>query len=496
MSENFYTNCSVIGNTILYRGYSDGQRIKHRVDFKPKLFLPTNKQTKYRTLDGQYCDKIEFADIKDAREFVKRYSDVDGFKFFGNTRWVYVHLSDAFPNVVEYDSTKIVTANIDIEVASENGFAPVENPFEEVIAITIKAHGRFYVFGCGNYQSDKENIKYIRCRNEHDLLDKFLSFWQDLAPDIVTGWNVQFYDIPYLVNRISRVLGEKESKRLSPWGYLSTRNANYKGRIHPVVELVGISTLDYIELYRKFATRQESEKLNYIAYVELGEKKVSYEEYGSLHELYKNNFQKFIEYNIKDVDLVDKLEQKLQLINMSLALAYDAKVNFVDVFTQVRMWDAIIFDHLKRKNYVVPQVKESSKDEQYAGGYVKEINPGMYDWVLSFDLNSLYPMLIGQFNISPETIVPSEFVPKTFKKVSEYYDISRLLGLDIDLKHLKEKNVSMAANGHCFSNDKQGFLPEILMRMYQDRKTYKKKMLDAQKELERVKEEIKKRNLK
>lgn len=496
MSEKFYTNCSVIGNTILYRGIENGERIKEKVNFKPKLFLPVNKPTKYKTLDGQFCDKIEFGDIAEARDFVKQYSGVGGFKFFGNTRWVYVHLSDRFENPIEFDPLKVVVANIDIETAKEDGYGSVENPSEEIIAITIKAHGRFYTFGCGVYENNREDVKYIKSRSEADMLNKFLEFWEGLAPDIVTGWNVQFFDIPYLVNRISRVLGDKESRRLSPWGYLSTRNANYKGRMHPVVELVGISTLDYIELYRKFQPRQESEKLNYIAYVELGEKKLDYSEYGDLHSLYKNDYQKFIDYNIKDVELVDKLEQKLQLINMSMALAFDAKVNFVDVFAQVRMWDAIIFDYLRKRNVVVPQVRESSKDEQYAGGYVKEIRPGMYDWVLSFDLNSLYPMLIAQFNISPEMLLPDKFIPGTFKKnYDSTHDVSRMLRKEIDLNHLKEQNIGMAANGHCFSNERQGFLPEILMRMYEDRKVYKKKMIEAQKQLELVKEELHRRGL-
>jgi len=252
-------------------------------------------------------------------------------------------------------------------------------------------------------------------------------------------------------------------------------------------------------LYRKFGARQESEKLNYVAYAELGEKKISYTEFGSLHELYKHDYQKFIEYNIKDVDLVDKLEQKLQLINMSFAMAFDAKVNFSDVFTQTRMWDAIIFDYVKKKDLVLPQVKETAKDEQYAGGYVKEITPGMYDWVLSFDLNSLYPNLIAQFNISPEMLIQEQVDTETFRKKSTEegikYDISPLLDKKLDLSHLKDKNITMAANGYAFLKEKQGFLPDILMRMYEDRKMYKKKMIEAQKDLELVKEEMRRRGI-
>jgi DNA polymerase elongation subunit (family B) len=344
----------------------------------------------------------------------------------------------------------------------------------------------YVVFGCGDFDTEKECVKYIRCEDEADLLRRFIEHWEHLAPDIVTGWNVQFYDIPYLVNRISKIFGDKEAKRLSPWKYLSTRKAFYKGRHQVAVELVGISTLDYMELYRKFQPKQESEKLNYIAYIELGEKKLSYEEYGSLHSLYKNNFQKFIEYNVKDVELIKKLEEKLKLIEMACALAYDARVNFTDVFAQVRMWDTIIFNHLKKQNIVLPRLSVNEKDTEYAGAFVKEVVPGMYEWVVSFDLNSLYPNLIAQFNISPECLLPDKF-----RSVA----VQSLLSQQTDTSDLQKDNIGLAANGHCFSNNKLGFLPDILMRMYEDRKTYKKKMLTAQKELERVKEEIHRRGL-
>ena len=282
------------------------------------------------------------------------------------------------------------------------------------------------------------------------------------------------------------MFSDKEAKRLSPWKYLSTRSAYYKGRQQQVVELVGISTLDYLELYGKFQPKQESQKLNYIAHVELGEKKISYEEYGDLHTLYKQNYQKFIEYNIKDVELVKKLEEKLKLIEMCAALAYDAKVNLTDVFAQVRMWDTIIFNHLKKQNIVMPRLVDNEKNADYAGAYVKEVVPGMYEWVVSFDLNSLYPNLIAQFNISPECLITNKYRNVT---------VQSLLDKSMDTKDLTSDNISLAANGHCFSNDKIGFLPDILMRMYEDRKTYKKKMLESQKELERVKEELARRGL-
>lgn len=486
MTNEFYTNCTCVGNNILYRGVKNGVRVSDKFTVQPTLFLPSNKPSKYKTLDGKFVDKIKFSDINEAKDFVRRYESVDNFVYYGNTKYHYVYLGDKYPATIDYDFDQIVTSNIDIEVASENGFAPPENPTEEVTAITLETRGTYVVFGCGDFETDRSDVKYIKCKSEPELLQKFLEHWEHISPDIITGWNIQFYDIPYLVNRIAKVFGDKESKRLSPWKYLSTRKAFYKGRNQLAVELVGISTLDYMELYRKFQPKQESEKLNYIAYVELGEKKLSYEEYGSLSELYRNNYQKFIEYNIKDVELIRKLEEKLKLIEMCCALAYDARVNFTDVFAQVRMWDTIIYNHLKNKNIVLPRLNENEKESDYAGAYVKEVHPGMYEWVVSFDLNSLYPNLIAQFNISPECMLPDKY-----RRVS----VKSLLAGEINTKDLKDENVGLAANGHCFANDRIGFLPDILMRMYEDRKLYKNKMLESQKELERVKEEMHRRGL-
>jgi DNA polymerase elongation subunit (family B) len=485
--SDFYTNCTCIGNYVLYRSIENDERIDRKLTIEPSLFLPTNKQTKWKTLDGRHADKIKFPSINECKQFVKQYENVDNFVYYGNTKYQYVYICDKFPHHIDYDFSKLVIANIDIEVASEGGFAPPENPYEEVIAITIETNDQYVVFGCDEFKTDKNNIKYIRCENEVELLSKYLEYWESLKPDIVTGWNIKFYDLPYLMNRISRVFDDKEAKRLSPWKYLSTKTAFHKGRQQTYVEVVGISTLDYMELYSRFQPKRESEKLNYITYIELGEKKISYEEYGSLHSLYKHDFQKFIEYNIKDVELVKKLEEKLRLIEMVASIAYDAKVNFSDVFSQVRMWDVIIYNHLKNKNIVIPRLNyNNTKNSEYAGAYVKDVVAGMYEWVASFDLNSLYPNLIAQFNISPESLLQSKF---------RSVNITSLLDKKIDTSDLKENNISLAANGHCFDNNRIGFLPEILMKMYEDRKTYKKKMIESQKELERVKEEMSRRGI-
>ena len=487
MKTRQYTNFFCIRDNIFYRGIENGERVTKKVTYKPSLFVDSKKDTKWKTLEGKHVDKIQFSSISDAKDFVQRYDSVDNFNYYGNVKYHYAYIADEFPDMIDYNISDIVVANIDIEVGSEIGFAKPANPFEEVIAITLEVNGTYISFGCGEFVTDNQSVKYIQCKNEVELLEKFLEHWEHISPDIITGWNVQFYDVPYLYSRIERVLGEKSAKRLSPWKMVYKRDILYNGTSQLAYDISGVAILDYMDLYIRYQPKQESNKLNYISYVELGEKKISYEEYGNLHTLYKTNFQLFMEYNIKDVELVKKLEEKLKLIEMVVALAYDAKVNFTDVFAQVRLWDTIIFNDLKKKDIVVPKIVRGEKSTEYAGAYVKDIVAGMKEWVVSFDLNSLYPSLIAQFNISPECLLPDEY-----RSVS----VSSMLNQECDSSDAVGRNMSLAANGHCFTNDKIGFLPDILMRMYEDRKTYKKKMLVAKKELERVKEEMDRRGLK
>jgi DNA polymerase elongation subunit (family B) len=331
-----------------------------------------------------------------------------------------VYANEAYPGKIDYDQRLIRIANLDIEVGSDNGFPDPKTASEPLTAITVKLADHFYVFGTDTFNTDRDDVTYFHCRDEGALIERFLQLWREKDPDVVTGWNIKFFDIPYLFNRISRLFDEKMAKRLSPLGLIEQRDVNGKVYNDVAIDLHGIATLDYLDLYRKFTyTQQESYRLDHIAFVELDERKLDYSEFENLHELYKHDYQKFIEYNIKDVELVDKLERKMKLIEMAFALAYDAKVNYPDVFTQVRMWDCLTHNYLMDKNIVVPQKTKQSKDEQYAGAYVKDPIVGMHSFVASFDLNSLYPHLMMQYSISPENLVEFNYVQERKKKLIE-----------------------------------------------------------------------------
>ncbi len=477
---DFYTNVIVFGNSVLVRGVKNGERITTRLKYKPTLFVPVKKQTQYKSLDGKYLTPVVQETIKEAKEFVEQYSNQPGM-LYGFTRWPYQWISDNFRGDINWDISKIQVATIDIETESENGFPQVDNPIERVNAITLKNHQtkKFVVFGLHPWNNNRDDITYIQCNTEDELLQRFISFWGANFPDVVTGWNSRFFDIPYLVNRIKVRLGEDEVKKLSPWNSVFDADVFRMGRKHTAFDLVGISQLDYLELYQKYTySAQESYRLDHIGFVELGKAK-NKNPYETFREWYQKDYQSFIDYNIMDVELVDALEDKMKLIDLQLTMAYYAKCNYNDVYSQVKMWDIIIFNYLREKNIQVPFQVRQVKKEAFAGAYVKDPQVGLHKWVVSFDLNSLYPHLIMQYNISPETIVGmSETHP----------GVDGMLDKSVDTKHLPAINQTMTPNGALFSRKKHGFLPELLYSMYNERTIFKKKMLGAQQKFEDTKD--------
>ena len=490
--SNFYTNVSVSGRFILLRGVENDKRVRRKVEFRPTFFLSSQEKSEYKTLDGDYVKPIQPGTIPECREFLERYKGVDNFPVFGNNRYEYAYIADEYPDDILWDVSKILIAYLDIEVGSENGFPEPRDANEAITAISIKVKDNYFVFGCGDYVKHRDDVHYAKCRDESDLIRRFLDLWSRWHPDVVTGWNVEQFDIPYLANRIIKVLGEDEAKKLSPWNRISKRETTMMNRPVEFYDISGVAILDYIQLYRKFTySQQESYRLDNIAHVELGEKKLDYSEFETLHQLYKHDYQKFIEYNIKDVELVEKLEDKMKLIELALTLAYDNKVNYDDVFTQVRMWDAIIYNYLLRKKIVIPQLSHSTKSSQYEGAYVKDPICGMHEWVASFDLNSLYPHLIMQYNISMETLVEPKLYNDNMRGFISNCNVSvnSLLNQEVDTSILKDLGVTVTPNGQLFRTQEQGVLPEIMDSMYKDRTRYKKLAIEAKKKIETVLED-------
>jgi len=479
--SRFYTNVVKYGNQLFLRYVNNGQAFKSKVPYQPTLFTFSNKsdqQSNWKTLDGKDVVPIKFDSIKEGTEYVDRYKDVEGFEFFGNTQFQYQYITETYPKTINWDKDLIKVFSVDIETATEEGFPNIKEANEEVLLITIKdnSHKQIVTIGSRPYMTDRKDVKYMFCRDEADLLKTFVVFWSNNYPDVVTGWNINGFDIPYLVNRIRLVLGDEYVKRLSPWGVVNEKSAYVgKGESISSYSILGISILDYLDLYKKFTyTNQESYKLDYIASVELGKKKLENPE-DNFKDFYTNHWKTFVDYNIHDTELVDMLEDKMKLIELVFTLAYSSKINYEDVFSPVRMWDMIIFNYLYERNIAVPLKEDSTKSSEFEGAYVKEPLVGPHKWVASFDLNSLYPHLIMQYNMSPETLTDTRL----------NINVEKLLtGEPIDVP----VGLSTSANGWCYTKDEKGFLPALMEEMYNNRSKFKKQMLKAEQEYEHNKD--------
>jgi DNA polymerase elongation subunit (family B) len=473
----FYTSVEQSGNDVLVRGYENGLPFKDKVKFNPTLYLPSAKSTDWKTLDGRYVRPVKQGTIRDAKKFVEEHGELEDFEICGQTRYLNQYIFEEYPeDEIKFDKNKIRIFTLDIETGAENGFPDIESADQEILLISVKDSymNTITVFGTRPFDNKHDDVLYMNFNTEIGMLKAFIHWWMENFPDVITGWNVQLFDMPYIFRRIERVIGTKEAEMLSPWKTILSREIYIKGRKNIAYDIMGIAILDYLELYRKFTyTNQESYRLDHIAFVELGSQKLDHSEHDTFKDFYTNDWQKFVEYNIIDVRLVDQLDDKMKLIELAITMAYDAKVNYEDVYSQVRMWDNIIYVYLAKQKIAIPPKKESRKDNKYAGAYVKEPIPGMYNWVVSFDLNSLYPHLIMQYNLSPETLLDHKH-PSA--------NIERLLNKEENLSDLRGQ--TLCANGTFYDTTKQGFLPKLMEKIYKERVVYKKKMITAKKQYE------------
>jgi DNA polymerase elongation subunit (family B) len=470
----FYTDVSQSGNEILVRGYEDGRRIEETVKYKPFLFIPSNRESKYKTLEGQSVERITFPSIGTAHKYLKDYEGVENFKIYGQTAWDYLYIWENYPGQIEYDPKQLSIVILDIETDSKGGFGDIVVADREVTAITMRKNGKSVVFGCKYYKAKSPDVDYVLCKDETDLLQTFLDYWNSdtWKPDVVTGWNVEGFDVPYLVRRITRALGESGGRELSPWRKLTKKEIFWHGKKQEIFNPVGIQVLDYMIIYRKFSFKvQESYSLDYIAEDVLKEKKLDYKELGyqSLDDLYERGYETFIDYNIRDCELIEMLERRLGMLGLIFTTAYIAKVNFADMFGTIRAWDGLCHDFNMARGIVIPPM-EKRPDRTYEGGFVKEVKESAWGWVVSFDLTSLYPYIVMCWNISPET----------FLKKLPAMSVEELLQGDLNW-HMGETTGAVAANMCVYSKEKHGFLPQIMKMLFDNRVIYKKRMMVAKK---------------
>jgi DNA polymerase elongation subunit (family B) len=477
----FYTACALKGNKILVRGYKNGERFTDSVSFKPSMFIRSDKDTKYKTLGNIKVKKMIFDTLYDCREFLDQYRELEDCPIYGNTDFITQYLMETYPAEVEYDLSKIKIAYLDLECESENGFPDLESPNEKVNLMSIRISGVTHVISFTPI--NLPDCKVHMVSNEKELLQKTFKILANEDIDVITGWNVKLFDIPYIIGRALLYFDEKEIQGWLPFNLMKCRETDIGGKNYKIYEFPGYTILDYMDLYKKFSgTSQESYALQNIAKVELDAQKLDYSEYGSLREFYKKNFQKFAEYNVQDAILVERLDDKLKLIGLAVSIAYEAKITYDTVFFATRIWETICCDYLMQRNIVPPLKRSYDKDEQFVGAYVKDVIPGLYKNVVSFDATSLYPSIIIQWNISPETCT----------KADSSMNANHFMGSDRkDIPDLLEEaeniNSCLACNGSTFTRDIQGFIPILIERTFNQRKEAKSRMIELEKEYEQTK---------
>ena len=479
----FYTNVYQRGNALYVRGVEDGRRYNRKVDFRPTLWTESKASTagsKWKTLTGKTVYEIQPGSIYDCKEYIERYKEVENMAIYESPGNVYQYIADNYKGEIDFDLTDITVFTVDIETETEYGFPDIATANEVIQLITIKDTRRqnLITWGLRDFNNDLPHVEYRVFRNEQAMLTDFIAWWQHNCPDVVTGWNSSLFDVTYMYNRMCRVIGDTLANKLSPWGQVRQSEVDLGGRKAIKTHIAGVASLDYLDLYKKFTySNQESYKLDHIAYVELNERKL--ENPGkTFKDFYTDHWDTFVRYNVRDVELVDKLDDKMKLMDLALTLAYAAKVNYEDVFGPVKTWDVIIYNYLNDQNVVIPRRKDGTKSQAFEGAYVKDPLVGKHNWAMSFDLNSLYPHLIMQYNMSPETITDLRLNTS----------VDRLLTKEVDLSEAVERDYAVAANGWCFSKEKRGLLPTLMQLYYDKRVIYKKQMIKAKQDYEVTKD--------
>lgn len=475
--RNFYTNVQTHRGKILFRGVMRGQRVNLRLSYSPTLYLEGDGGD-HTSVEGVPLVAKKFGSIKEAKDYAYKFREVSNVRIYGRDKHHYSYVDDFFKDC-GFDRENIRVAVIDLECASTMSFPFPEEAREVIQAITMYVDGVYHVWGLKDYKETRPDVRYTLCESEEDLLRAFMRHWSSDYPDAVTGWNTRYFDIPYIYNRLMRVLGEPWAKLLSPWGLVdAAQDFDVKtGKTRAAFDIVGIADLDYLRVFKKFAldANQEEYTLNHIASVILKENKLDYADYGTLRDLYEQNHQLFIDYNVRDVELVVKMEEKRRLIDLILHLAYDAGCNYEDTFHQTKIWSVICYNYLKDNSKMIMSLKWERKEKSgaYVGAYVHLPTPGKYKWVVSMDFKSLYPTIMMSFNISPDTLVR--------------VDDCNFDALMNETQEVRDDPV-FCANGARFRRDKKGLFTALMEKYIKRRDSAKDLMQEAQRAYEKTKD--------
>jgi DNA polymerase elongation subunit (family B) len=495
-----YTSVVPYGNSLLIRERDAKGRLKawREREFQPSVYIHSEKGSFTNLRGDQKLARVETGDIAATKDFMESYVENSNVSIYGMDNIALQYIQAMYDRKQPIPKSAIRTGTLDIEVGSDQGFPdPMEAKYP-VTAITYfdSFDNIFHVWSTCAWESSKSElkpdvlhrVKYTQCDTEEDILRGFMEYWTSNYPDIITGWNTDGFDLIYLYNRMVGIWDETEANTMSPWNVVRTKKFTKFNKDQHEVNLLGINQLDYLKLYRKHTFKmQESYSLDHIASIELkGHRKLSYEEVGSLHELYKTNPQKYVDYNITDVDLVLRIDFKKKLLALVIDVAYFAGVNYDDTFSPVKIWEAKIYDYLMSNGIIVPWKSNQGDNDsggELLGAFVKEAPTGkIWKWVMSFDLTSLYPSIMRQWNLGPDTLT----LPRNYElqQIHNLNIVNKILKMELtegQLEALRMENLCLAGNGTFYTNSKKSFMNVLMEELFTERKRCKDLSIAAKK---------------
>ena len=479
-----YINVYPISRDKLVHSYiEDGVRKQDTEEFKPICGYIAPLDSQWSDIYGNALTTIRFPSMSACSDWKSEKENV--FDVYGDIQYPLAFITENYTGEITTQKEQMNIYALDIECYSESGkFCKAENDGDYINAITFynMVTDKYYVMGLKDYTPTRKNVKYWKYDNEAGLLKAIIGFFNTQQIDIISGWYLPF-DIPYIIDRIEKILGKNKSHALSPCGKIYKGNKTVNKRQVDVYDIIGITNLDYLDLYQKFTyDNKDSYTLDNIVKHELGESKLDYKTSdGNLNDLYANNPQLFYDYNVRDVELIKLLDDKLKFIDIAINYAYMMKCNLGDIFGTVKPWDAFLYNELYYQNKLCSPNKNTSAVD-FVGGYVKEPTRGLIEWVTVFDIVSSYPNQISSSNLSPETLVPESYIRanpdlveirKNFYGAESCIDIDKLETITATLKKHK---LCFTPNGQFFYTTQQGFISDVVTRVFQKRVDIKKQI--------------------
>ena len=468
----------------------DGDRISYRTKFYPYIFLEDPKG-EYQSIFKTKLRKKSFPNNYEKLKYIKETGIRRVFENFGAVHHCLIDTYHKYNETEEFSKFPIKIYYVDIECVEKNAMPDPNNPQTPINVITVYDNftKMFYVWGLKPYTPKQSNVKYIHCVSEIELLHKFIEFMKDDPCDVLSGWNSSFFDIPYIVNRIHALLGELAASELSPIKRVYTRTFMGKfGREQIQWQIDGISCVDYLDIYKRFSFKnQESYKLDYIGEMELNEKKVDYGD-RDLYDLMVEDWELFVDYNIQDVNLLVKLEEKLQYISLLRMLANVGLTTLEGAMGTLGVITGSTAIRARLKGQHIPTfVRDADTGEKNPGAYVADPTPGFQENVVTYDANSLYPNIMISLNMSPETkigkIIDTDDESITVKHVNgQVFKLTK----DNFARFIKKDNIAISKAKILFSQKTKGIVPDLVDHYYQERKIVQRELQKCKVELAQI----------